>query len=152
MHEPKPLSWPLFALYFQGTTFLCWVSELRVMIDKVDLDHSKQLQVEFEGPNRNAVLLNHLKNVWKQGLHIHLIKSQGVYRIPFRHRALKHLSEESLPCVMVKIHTLNKLKLLNYKLQLFWVNFWVVKPRGKFFTSIDILPWLTLFLLPFQWT
>ena len=40
-----------------------------------------------------------------------------VYRIPFRHKALKHLSWESLPWFMVKIHTLNKLKLLNYKLQ-----------------------------------
>ena len=45
------------------------------------------------------------------------------YRIPFRLKALKHLSEESLPSFMVKIHTLNKLKLLNYKLQLFLLEF-----------------------------
>ena len=42
--------------------------------------------------------------------------------------------------------TLNKLKLLNYKLQLSWVNFWVVKPWGNFFKAIDILNGHTLFL------
>ena len=42
----------------------------------------------------------------------------SLYRIPFRHKALKHLSWESLPCFMVKIHTLNKLKYSIDKLQL----------------------------------
>ena len=39
-------------------------------------------------------------------------------RNPFRHKALKHLSWESLPWFMVKIHTLNKLKYSIDKLQL----------------------------------
>ena len=34
-----------------------------------------------------------------------------------RHKALKNLPIGRIPWVMVKIHTLNKLKLLNYKLQ-----------------------------------
>jgi hypothetical protein len=44
-----------------------------------------------------------------------------------RLKALKLLSLESLPFDMVKIHTLNKLKLLNYKLQSSIYRFRIVK-------------------------
>ena len=42
----------------------------------------------------------------------------GFYRIHLRHKALKYLSNESRPCFMVKIHTLNKLKYSINKLQI----------------------------------
>ena len=54
-------------------------------------------------------------------------KKHCLYIMLFRLKALKLLSLESLPFVMVKIHTLNKLKLLNYKLQSSIYRFRIVK-------------------------
>ena len=49
------------------------------------------------------------------------VSNQCTNRIPLRHKALRHFSSERSPSVMARIHTLNKLKLHNYKLQSFFL-------------------------------